>query len=39
MTFAQEIEINLMMEQILYPAWIQIIVLTFETMVEVGYPP
>jgi ketol-acid reductoisomerase len=39
MTFAQEIEINLMLEQILYPAWIRIIVLAFETMVEAGYPP
>jgi ketol-acid reductoisomerase len=39
MTFAQEIEINLMLEQILYPAWIQIIVLTYELMVEAGYPP
>ncbi|UCB47197.1 MAG: ketol-acid reductoisomerase, partial [Spirochaetota bacterium] len=39
MTFAQEIEINLMLEQILYPAWMRIIVLAFETMVEAGYPP
>jgi trimethylamine--corrinoid protein Co-methyltransferase len=39
MTFAQEIEINLMLEQILYPALMRIIVLAFETMVEAGYPP
>jgi len=39
MTFAQEIEINLMLEQILYPAWMRVIVLTFELMVEAGYPP
>jgi ketol-acid reductoisomerase len=39
MTFAQEIEINLMLEQILYPAWMRIIVMTFELMVEAGYPP
>lgn len=39
MTFAQEIEINLMLEQIMYPAWMRIIVMTFELMVEAGYPP
>jgi len=39
MIFAQEIEINLMLEQILYPAWMRIIVLAFELMVEAGYPP
>jgi ketol-acid reductoisomerase len=39
MTFAHEIEINLMLEQILYPALMRIIVLAFETMVEAGYPP
>jgi len=39
MTFAQEIEVNLMLEQILYPAVMRIHMLTFETMVEAGYPP
>ena len=39
MTFAQEIDINLMLEQILYPAWVRIIVLAYELMVEEGYPP
>ena len=39
MTLNQEIEINLMLEQIYYPALMRIIILAFETMVEAGYPP
>lgn len=38
-TFAHETEINLMLEQILYPAFMRIVILAFETMVEAGYPP
>lgn len=39
MTVAQEIEINLMLEQIYYPALMRIIVMAFEVIVEAGYPP
>jgi ketol-acid reductoisomerase len=38
-TFAHEIEINLSLEQIIYPAIIRIMTLAFETLVEAGYPP
>lgn len=38
-TFAHEIEINLSLEQIIYPAIMRIMILAFETLVEAGYPP
>jgi ketol-acid reductoisomerase len=38
-TFAYETEINLSLEQIVYPAIRRIFILAFETMVEAGYPP
>jgi len=38
-TFAHEIEINLCLEHIIYPAIRRIFILAFETMVEAGYPP
>jgi len=38
-TFAHEIEINLSLEQIIYPAIMRIMTLAFETLVDAGYPP
>jgi len=38
-TFANEIEINLFLEQTVWPAIYRIFTLGFETMVEAGYPP
>ena len=38
-TFAHEIEINLFVEQVTYPAYRRILTLSFETLVEAGYPP
>jgi len=38
-TFAYETEVNLMLEQILYPGFMRVVILAFETMVEAGYPP
>jgi ketol-acid reductoisomerase len=38
-TFANEIEINLFLEQVIWPAIDRIFTLGFETMVDAGYPP
>ena len=38
-TFAHETEINLYLEQVVYPAISRIMVLSFEVLVEAGYPP
>jgi len=38
-SFANEIEINLFLEQTVWPAIYRIFTLAFETMVEAGYPP
>jgi ketol-acid reductoisomerase len=38
-TFAHEVEINLFVEQVTYPAYRRILALSFETLVEAGYPP